>query len=36
MVAGRWALREHRHGAAAEINTAFVQAMSALWPDDDA
>jgi len=36
MVAGRWALRDHRHAAAAEIHTAFVQAMSALWPDDDA
>jgi hypothetical protein len=36
MVAGRWALRKHRHAAQAEVNTAFLQAMSALWPDEDA
>jgi len=33
MVAGRWALREHRHGRAQPIAAAFAQAMAALWPD---
>jgi len=33
MVAGRWALREHRHTGAAPIAEAFAQAMAALWHD---
>jgi len=33
MVAGRWALREHRHARAEHIAAAFAQAMAALWPD---
>jgi formimidoylglutamate deiminase len=34
MVAGRWALREHRHGDEAGIGTRFERAMQLLWHDE--
>jgi formimidoylglutamate deiminase len=34
MVAGRWALRGHRHAHVERISAAFAQAMAALWDGD--
>ena len=33
MVAGRWALRQHRHAQVERISAAFAQAMAPLWAD---